>query len=69
MNKWEEIVHLEENRGSHTAVGIMNKGLVYVLGGGGMQSNLSSGEVFSIQTNKWFYSLIYYYKTPSYLLI
>ena len=57
MNKWEEVVHLEENRGSHTAVSIMNEGLVYVLGGGGMQSNLSSGEVFSIKTSKWSYSL------------
>ncbi len=53
MNKWEETIHLEENRGSHTAAGIVNKGLVYVLGGGGMQSNLNSGEVFSIKSNKW----------------
>jgi len=57
MNKWEEVMHLEENRGSHTAVGIVNKGLVYVLGGGGMQSNLNSGEVYSIQANKWSHSL------------
>ncbi|ETV78349.1 hypothetical protein H257_07927 [Aphanomyces astaci] len=48
---WEAAPSMQENRGSHGAVGVGNQ--LYILGGGGFRSNLATCERLDITNDKW----------------
>ncbi|ETW05573.1 hypothetical protein H310_03318 [Aphanomyces invadans] len=48
---WEVAPPMQENRGSHGAVGVGNT--LYILGGGGFRSNLATCEKLEIPGEKW----------------
>ena len=50
-NMWEACPTLRENRGSHGAATIGNR--IFVIGGGGFDSNLASCEALDVNTNEW----------------
>ena len=51
LKRWEECLHMMENRGSHGAAAIDN--MLYVFGGGGFRSNLATCEMFDSKLLTW----------------
>lgn len=52
LNIWEDKQFMNVNRGSHACTTI-DCSTIYVVGGGGMQSNLNGGEVYDADNDKW----------------
>ena len=50
-NKWEIITSMKYHRGSHGMVSNNNE--LYVIGGGGLESNISNCEKFNTKNNEW----------------